>query len=716
MFKKRLLKNLNLLEFLKIDIYYHDKKYENKRNIDILDGIDISSLEKNFFLTWKQINFYFIFKNNFNDFMRKIALLIKEMKDFNLLFSFYDFYQENEYKYQSILNIQQRFVEIFNTYSKENCPNFTNEVVKLIYWSDKKMVNLNKFLKEDIQNLLDIDKVFEIYIKLIDEYEDLSKDMKEIIIEFFTINNNSNPSALLFLIKNCEKLSNEVCSNINKFIIKEEDFFRLDESKQLKFFKGLTKEKILEKVNNSDGSIYISNLLMVISSLDSKIKDFNIPFATLGPFFPDKKNDKLEHILKDRLNYIFLYEKDTGEKIFDILKQKVNEIKEKIKNLEFIYRYFSNFFYTSRSEDMKKVAEICTHLKMDNLNYFDKKCKNDYNNYLKYLEDAKIHNKKKKSKFYNEIFDIEGKKSKVVNDKDRFNETERKFNKFKNLFEKDGINKIDPKFLENYLRPFRNSKENLENKIETELKILIDIFQIKGEINISKIIEAIILIYKRKYLLDIAVGINTFIEKISKTNLIQDIKDIIQKLNESKDIDTIRSCRNKLDNIPSFFNIKDISFNLLNDNINKLKIDLEKEKKINNELSLNIKKLESILNEKEKEIIEEKRQKNELIKKINDIKNISQNNKILELIEKKEEMENEIKKLKELFPFEYRLGEKIYTVTFISSNENIHFSMICKNTDKFYRLEDAFYEKFPEYKKYNNLFLFQEKFLINLII
>jgi len=265
--------------------------------------------------------------------------------------------------------------------------------------------------------------------------------------------------------------------------------------------------------------------------------------------------------------------------------------------------------------------------------------------------------------------------------------------------------------LENYLRPFRNNKENLENKIETELKILIDIFQIKGEINISKIIEAIILIYKRKYLLDIAVGINTFIEKISKTNLIQDIKDIIQKLNESKDIDTIRSCRNKLDNIPSFFNIKDISFNLLNDNINNLKIDLEKEKKINNELSLNIKKLESMLNEKEKEIIEEKRQKNELIKKINDIKNISQNNKIFELIEKKEEMENEIKKLKELFPFEYRLGEKIYTVTFISSNENIHFSMICKNTDKFYRLEDAFYEKFPEYKKYNNLFLFQGKII-----
>ena len=35
--------------------------------------------------------------------------------------------------------------------------------------------------------------------------------------------------------------------------------------------------------------------------------------------------------------------------------------------------------------------------------------------------------------------------------------------------------------------------------------------------------------------------------------------------------------------------------------------------------------------------------------------------------------------------------------------------MICKNTEKFYRLEDAFYEKYPEYNQYNNLYLFQGK-------
>ena len=37
--------------------------------------------------------------------------------------------------------------------------------------------------------------------------------------------------------------------------------------------------------------------------------------------------------------------------------------------------------------------------------------------------------------------------------------------------------------------------------------------------------------------------------------------------------------------------------------------------------------------------------------------------------------------------------------------------MICKNTDKFQRLEMVFYDKFPEYKKRNNIFLTHNKII-----
>ena len=546
--KKGLLKNVDLLEFIKTDIYFHDKKYESKRSIEIINGIDISKLENNFFKIWKNLNFSVIFRNNFNDFLKKIALLIKEMKDFGLLFSFYNFYQDKEYKTEYISCMQKRYIEIFNTYSKEKYPDFNDDTANLIYWSDKKGVNLEKFLKVDIQNLVDVEKVNEIYLKLIEEHQDLSKVIKAIIIEFFTTNNNAEPSNLLYLIKNCQKLRSDLFSNINKLIIKEEDFFRPEENDRLKFFKGLVKEKLLEKAYQYKGAIYISKALMTISSLEAKIQNDEITFTTLSSYFTDEQNDKLEEPLKERLNYIYLLDKNKSEKNFKKLKDKMYEIRTKIKNLELIYRDFSDFFYTSHFEDIIKLAEICTHLKMDNLNYFDKNCKNDYNNYEKYLKDAQIRNKKKKSKFYNEIFDIEGKLANGNNDITRLNETEKKFNEFKILFVKDGIKKIDPKFVENYLRPFRNYEENLESEIESEIKTLIDILEIKDEINLKEILEGIILIYKKKYFFNIAASVNIYIEnlKVPKTKFSEEIKDIMGKLQNKKDIDTIRNCKNKL--------------------------------------------------------------------------------------------------------------------------------------------------------------------------
>jgi len=148
----------------------------------------------------------------------------------------------------------------------------------------------------------------------------------------------------------------------------------------------------------------------------------------------------------------------------------------------------------------------------------------------------------------------------------------------------------------------------------------------------------------------------------------------------------------------------------LNEIINKLKSDLEKEKEINNNLNLNIKKLEIEIKDKEKELNEEKRQKNDLIKKINNINNTSQNSNMFEFIKKiQEEKENEIKEFKKILPFEYKIGEKILIITFLSINEDIHFSMLCKNTDEFYKLKIMFYNKYPEYKKGNNIFLIHGK-------
>ena len=75
------------------------------------------------------------------------------------------------------------------------------------------------------------------------------------------------------------------------------------------------------------------------------------------------------------------------------------------------------------------------------------------------------------------------------------------------------------------------------------------------------------------------------------------------------------------------------------------------------------------------------------------------------LIENFNTKENEIKELKSKISFEASKSEKLISVIIISNDEAIHCSFLCKNTDKFKRIEEFVYEKYPEYKKTENYFI-----------
>ena len=92
------------------------------------------------------------------------------------LFKFYQNYQDNDYQYDALINIQKRFIELYKTYNADKCPHFNKEVIKLIVLSDKKKVNLKKFLVEFLQQNMDIKKVNEIYVHIIDEIKNYQKN------------------------------------------------------------------------------------------------------------------------------------------------------------------------------------------------------------------------------------------------------------------------------------------------------------------------------------------------------------------------------------------------------------------------------------------------------------------------------------------------------------------------------------------------------------
>ena len=158
-----------------------------------------------------------------------------------------------------------------------------------------------------------------------------------------------------------------------------------------------------------------------------------------------------------------------------------------------------------------------------------------------------------------------------------------------------------------------------------------------------------------------------------------------------------------------------------NKEISKLKLDLDNERNNNKELVKKISKLEKELNDEKNKnkILEENisNLKNELENLLNKtkkqeekIQNRNSNNNSKEsLYETILEKDKEIKNLKlklSRYPVELDEGEELMSVIFISGDQKLHCSIICKNTDKFNRVEDRLYDYYSEYAENENYFTF----------
>ena len=139
-----------------------------------------------------------------------------------------------------------------------------------------------------------------------------------------------------------------------------------------------------------------------------------------------------------------------------------------------------------------------------------------------------------------------------------------------------------------------------------------------------------------------------------------------------------------------------------NKNISLLIKENEEYKNEISNLKNYIKELERKLKEKENIINEEKIKNEKLIDKIklfeNNSNNSSLNDRILEL-------DSELNKFKSycLSP-----GQKLISVKFISTDQIINnYTIIAKNNDKFSKIEDILYEKYPNYKESDNYFIFK---------
>ena len=229
-------------------------------------------------------------------------------------------------------------------------------------------------------------------------------------------------------------------------------------------------------------------------------------------------------------------------------------------------------------------------------------------------------------------------------------------------------------------------------------------------------------------------GINEIIDDLSveKEKLGKDIENLAKVIKIATFNMQNQIINFKNDGLSSLNNIVDEK---ISDNSNKTqnRISIECNKKYKPEESNSNKEIEELnntiiqLNNKiselskknskfEKEI---KRLADEKTDLINKNKALSENNKLsnikkgndqkdemlFSLMKKLENKDNEINKLKSVIPFELKEGEELLTVIFVSVDQKVHYSFICKNSEIFSMVEKRLYEVYPNYEEEDNYFL-----------
>ena len=127
-----------------------------------------------------------------------------------------------------------------------------------------------------------------------------------------------------------------------------------------------------------------------------------------------------------------------------------------------------------------------------------------------------------------------------------------------------------------------------------------------------------------------------------------------------------------------------------NNEINNLKNELSKAKKIIGQQKLTIQELQNKLNNYNNTI-------NNLNNDINNYKNII-SKKDLELNNLKSQLNNNINNIPSHSNFDS-------CVNFISSDQNVHYAITCLKTDTFAEIEEKLYKEYPQYRETNNTFI-----------
>ena len=424
------------------------------------------------------------------------------------------------------------------------------------------------------------------------------------------------------------------------------------------------------KINKKDQSINIEYLLdddKIQGSTDLKylLKDINISEIYQKISKTKNENDEIEFI-----EYNFDFPTDNRRKIFFIRSQSLIS-----------------------DENEKKLNEITTFKKNNDINLRSEK--NDENKINKIGEDSdNIINKeefkvlsKNREKLEEKILKKNPNENLLNNEIIRSTEEQKSEEK---LYEEKPIEEKSSKRKTKTEEPKEEKKSGRKKKKKRDKRTSLKGDKMQEE---SQKVEEVINKGEEK----------SSKEKLSgEENIKKEEEEEKERESNNKNLKIIKEENKNNENSEIENNIHNLNNKNSENEISKL---LNEQKKLIDK----IKDLENKLKEKDDLI-------NDFIETINKLKdslndNIHQNANLNENLMRKnieiEELKKETEQLKlklSKFPFELSEKEELVSIIITSFDERVNSCYLCKNTDKFIKIEKEFYNKYPQYKNLDNYF------------
>ena len=447
------------------------------------------------------------------NFIKNACSIIKSLDQFKMLIEVLCKGKESkDFIKKSLLYIHKTFFNICKQYTNEKLMNYLNIISSLIQKSDIYLEEekVENFLIE-LEKCLSKDFIVYLYINVLNQYQKLNNNIKIKINNFLE---NLEPKYIAILIKDLNDNNLDfIKRKLTKYIIKEEEFFILEDSNSIKVLNLLFSYGVIPKKESSN--IYLKETYKKIESIGNNLKNNDYTYANISQFFLEENKQKLSERISwlyilDNKELLFYNNNKSFVTIQQALENKYKEVKNYIDTLNLYHKYLSHFIIKQNHTEYTEIMEMIFHLENCKINQINREDFSKIDKFeKKFGKKARERMKYTESLLFLYIKDNEVKSNK--DDEIIIEESIKKFEQSGEIFKKDGFDTINKNVLTIYIDFYTNKNKK---EICEELEKIMNILSIKPQgVSIDEIANTLSLFCKKDYVLNVTEALKNFIDQ-----------------------------------------------------------------------------------------------------------------------------------------------------------------------------------------------------------